>query len=229
MKNLLFLLQWNSCSVYWWSEQWQYVGYILRSSQHYGSGNGALAALKVRKPLHEFFIIFHARQPRRLHCPVLLLWWLWSLPSLCRTWTAEGAGVWGWTDWRSYLAHRELDRRLQSRVQPGDTVTRGKLWGETTLRLYAWFQFSCLSWQLCMEPSTVQQDTALCVHGALQKESYLFSHKQTGLTASLVSWSEFLATNPVVPGSTKAIPDFLSSSGSGTGCPHLLEDKWGAT
>jgi hypothetical protein len=36
-------------------------------------------------------------------------------------------------------------------------------------------------------------------------------------TASVVYWSEFLATDPEVLGSIPALPDFLTSSGSGTG------------
>jgi hypothetical protein len=41
-------------------------------------------------------------------------------------------------------------------------------------------------------------------------------------TASVVKWSEFLATNPEVRVQFPALPDFLRSSGSGTGStqPH---------
>jgi hypothetical protein len=42
------------------------------------------------------------------------------------------------------------------------------------------------------------------------------------MTASVVSWSEFLATDPEVQVRFQALPDFLRSSGSGTGStqPH---------
>jgi hypothetical protein len=42
------------------------------------------------------------------------------------------------------------------------------------------------------------------------------------MTASVVWWSEFLATDPEVPG---ALPDFLRSSGSGTGSTQPHEDN----
>jgi hypothetical protein len=41
--------------------------------------------------------------------------------------------------------------------------------------------------------------------------------------------AEFLATNPEVSGPIPAPPDFLSSSGSGTGCNQPRDDNWGAT
>jgi hypothetical protein len=42
------------------------------------------------------------------------------------------------------------------------------------------------------------------------------------MTASVVWWSEFLATDPELPGSVPGVPDFLTSGGSGTGSaqPH---------
>jgi hypothetical protein len=39
------------------------------------------------------------------------------------------------------------------------------------------------------------------------------------------SWSEFLATDQEVPGSIPALPDFLRSSGSGTGSTQPREDN----
>jgi hypothetical protein len=48
----------------------------------------------------------------------------------------------------------------------------------------------------------------------------------TSLTASVVKWSEFLARSRV---RFPALPDFLSSSGSGTWSTQPREDNWGAT
>jgi hypothetical protein len=42
-------------------------------------------------------------------------------------------------------------------------------------------------------------------------------------TASVVYWSEFLATNPETRVRFPAIPDILRSSGSGTGSTQLRE------
>jgi hypothetical protein len=47
-------------------------------------------------------------------------------------------------------------------------------------------------------------------------------------TASVVQWSEFVATDPEVRVRFPALPDFLSS-GSGTGFIHPREDNWGTT
>jgi hypothetical protein len=46
--------------------------------------------------------------------------------------------------------------------------------------------------------------------------------QKTSRTASVVWWSDCLATNAEVPGSIPALPDFLSSSGSGTGSTQPL-------
>jgi hypothetical protein len=48
-------------------------------------------------------------------------------------------------------------------------------------------------------------------------------------TSSVVLWSDFLATDPEVRARFPALPDFLTSSGSGTGPTQPLEDNWGAT
>jgi hypothetical protein len=45
------------------------------------------------------------------------------------------------------------------------------------------------------------------------------------LTASVVQWSEFLTDNLEVLGSVPALPNFLRSSGSGTGSTQPREDK----
>jgi hypothetical protein len=45
----------------------------------------------------------------------------------------------------------------------------------------------------------------------------------------VVQWSEFLATDPVVRVRFPALPDFLRSSGSGTGSSQPREYEWGAT
>jgi hypothetical protein len=45
----------------------------------------------------------------------------------------------------------------------------------------------------------------------------------TVMTASGISWSEFLATDPEVRVRFPALPDFLRSSGSGTGSTHPRE------
>jgi hypothetical protein len=44
-------------------------------------------------------------------------------------------------------------------------------------------------------------------------------------TASVVYWSEFLATDPEVRVRFPALPDFLRSSGSGTGSTQPREDN----
>jgi hypothetical protein len=44
-------------------------------------------------------------------------------------------------------------------------------------------------------------------------------------TASVVYWSEFLATDPEVRVRFPVLPDFLSSSGSGTGSTQPREDN----
>jgi hypothetical protein len=49
------------------------------------------------------------------------------------------------------------------------------------------------------------------------------------LTASLVQWPHFLVTDPQVPGSNPAPPDFLSSSASGTRSTQPRDDTWGVT
>jgi hypothetical protein len=49
------------------------------------------------------------------------------------------------------------------------------------------------------------------------------------LTASVIYWSEFLATDPEFRVRFPALPDFLRSSGSGTGSTHPREDNLGAT
>jgi hypothetical protein len=43
-------------------------------------------------------------------------------------------------------------------------------------------------------------------------------------TASVVKWSEFLATDSEIPGSTPGLPEFLSS-GFGTRSTQLREDN----
>jgi hypothetical protein len=43
------------------------------------------------------------------------------------------------------------------------------------------------------------------------------------MTASVVQWSEFLATDPEVRVRFPELPDFLRSSGSGTGSIHPRE------
>jgi hypothetical protein len=43
------------------------------------------------------------------------------------------------------------------------------------------------------------------------------------VTASVVQWSDFLATNTGVRGSIPALPDFSNSSGSGTGSTQPRE------
>jgi hypothetical protein len=48
---------------------------------------------------------------------------------------------------------------------------------------------------------------------------------RTKYTASVVYWSEFLATDPVIPDSFPALPDFLRSCGSGTGSTKPREDN----
>jgi hypothetical protein len=48
-------------------------------------------------------------------------------------------------------------------------------------------------------------------------------------TASVVYWSEFLATDPEVRARFQALPDFLRSSESGTGSTQPREYNWGAT
>jgi hypothetical protein len=48
-----------------------------------------------------------------------------------------------------------------------------------------------------------------------------------GLHASVVQYSEFLATDPEVPGSIPALPGFLRSSVSGTGSTQPREYNWG--
>jgi hypothetical protein len=45
----------------------------------------------------------------------------------------------------------------------------------------------------------------------------------------MVKWSEFLATDPEVHVRFPALPDFLRSSGSGTGFTQPNEYKCGAT
>jgi hypothetical protein len=45
------------------------------------------------------------------------------------------------------------------------------------------------------------------------------------VTASVIYWSEFLATDPEVSGSIPALRDFLRSSGSGTGSTQPREDN----
>jgi hypothetical protein len=44
-----------------------------------------------------------------------------------------------------------------------------------------------------------------------------------------LQWSEFLATDPEVRVRFPALPDFLRSSGSGTGSTQSREYNWGAT
>jgi hypothetical protein len=44
-----------------------------------------------------------------------------------------------------------------------------------------------------------------------------------------IQWSEFLATDPEVRVRFPALPDFLSSSESGTGSTQTREYNWGAT
>jgi hypothetical protein len=51
----------------------------------------------------------------------------------------------------------------------------------------------------------------------------------TSLTASVVLWSEFLATDPEVRVRFLALPDFLRSSGSGTGSTQSREYNLAAT
>jgi hypothetical protein len=57
------------------------------------------------------------------------------------------------------------------------------------------------------------------------KEIPLFntSRRSYGMTASVVWWSEFLATDPGFRVLFSALPHFLRSSGSGTGTTQLRE------
>jgi hypothetical protein len=48
------------------------------------------------------------------------------------------------------------------------------------------------------------------------------------MTASVVLWSEFLATDPEVQIRFSALPDFLRSNGSGTGSTQPCEYNRGA-
>jgi hypothetical protein len=48
-------------------------------------------------------------------------------------------------------------------------------------------------------------------------------------TASVVQWSEFLATDPEVRVRLPVLPDFRRSSGFGTGFTQYGEYKWGGT
>jgi hypothetical protein len=50
-----------------------------------------------------------------------------------------------------------------------------------------------------------------------------------GITASVIQRSEFLATDPEVRVRFPALPDFLRSSGSGTGSTQPREYNWWAT
>jgi hypothetical protein len=56
-----------------------------------------------------------------------------------------------------------------------------------------------------------------------------YSYMKLQLIASVVYWSEFLTTDPEVRVRFPALPDFLSSSGSGTGSTQPREYNWGAT
>jgi hypothetical protein len=49
------------------------------------------------------------------------------------------------------------------------------------------------------------------------------------VTASVVKWSEFLATDPEVLVRFPALPEFLTNIGSGTGSTQPREYNWGAT
>jgi hypothetical protein len=49
------------------------------------------------------------------------------------------------------------------------------------------------------------------------------------VTASVVYWSEFQATDPEVRVRFPELPDFLRSSGFGTGSTQPREYNWGAT
>jgi hypothetical protein len=53
--------------------------------------------------------------------------------------------------------------------------------------------------------------------------SYQFWFLLPYMTASVVQWSEILATVPEVRGRFPALPDFLRSSGSGTGSTQPRE------
>jgi type IV secretory pathway TrbD component len=53
-------------------------------------------------------------------------------------------------------------------------------------------------------------------------------YRHSALTASVVSWSEFLATDPEVRVRFPALTDFLRNSGSGTGSAQPREYNWGA-
>jgi hypothetical protein len=52
---------------------------------------------------------------------------------------------------------------------------------------------------------------------ARNADTWQFLEYSSVVAAPVVWWSEFLATDPEVPGSFPALPDFLRSSGSGTG------------
>jgi hypothetical protein len=49
------------------------------------------------------------------------------------------------------------------------------------------------------------------------------SHTECNPTASVIYWSQFLATDPEVRVRFPALPDFLRSSGSGTGSTQPCE------
>jgi hypothetical protein len=51
----------------------------------------------------------------------------------------------------------------------------------------------------------------------------IFESKGRDVTASVVQWSEFLATDPEVRVRFPGLPDFLRSSGSGTGSTQPRE------
>jgi hypothetical protein len=74
----------------------------------------------------------------------------------------------------------------------------------------------CTATQIPAEPDRDLRESSE-LHSALPAET------ESALTSSVVWWSEFLATDPEVRVQFPALPDFLRSSGSGTGSTQSRE------
>jgi hypothetical protein len=74
--------------------------------------------------------------------------------------------------------------------------------------------------------TSLAEDTACCAYFWPWKRGYAFLRK---VGKSVVWWSKFLTTDPEVRVRFPALPDFLRSSGSGTGFTQPREYNWGAT